>query len=92
MAVPEPSVSELLEALASNRADIAWSEFLEHYSGLIYQVVQLFVRDIDHRNDCFLFICEQLKYKAVQTVTIFQPAGPGSVYHMAESRGSEFVP
>jgi DNA-directed RNA polymerase specialized sigma24 family protein len=56
--------------------DRAWSEFLENYAGLIYQVAGLFERDTDHAADCFLFVCEQLSANQFRRLRAFRADGP----------------
>lgn len=54
----------------------AWSEFLEQYAPVIFQVVGLFEDDEDRRSDCFLYICEQLRRNSFRRLEQYSPEGP----------------
>jgi RNA polymerase sigma factor (sigma-70 family) len=67
---------KLQEQLGSREAQAAWAEFLEAYSPVILQIVQLFEREPDHAADCFLFVCEQLNQNQFRRLRRFKPDGP----------------
>ena len=54
----------------------AWSEFLEQYAPVIFQVVGLFEDDEDRRSDCFLYVCEHLRRKSFRRLRQFRSEGP----------------
>jgi len=56
----------------------AWDGFLTAYAGLILQVVHLFERDQDKIEDCFVFVCEQLKRDKMRRIRRFDTKGPAS--------------
>src|SRR5262245_43697951 len=58
--MPHRAIEQILNQLTSHDADQAWSDFLEEYSTLIYQVIRHFEPDADKASDCFQFVCEQL--------------------------------
>jgi RNA polymerase sigma factor (sigma-70 family) len=63
MSNPEASnekAVEILSRLSSADSKAAWTEFLQEYSDLIFQVVRVFEKDFDAASDCFVFVCEQL--------------------------------
>lgn len=72
----DPQVARLLGRLGSHEAQAAWTEFLDDYSPVILQVVQLFEREPDHAGDCFLFVCEQLNQNQFRRLRRFKPDGP----------------
>jgi len=74
----DTQITQLLQRLRSQQAQEAWAEFLETFSPLILQVVQLFERDDDSIADCYLFVCEQLSQKQFRRLTLFRPGGPAS--------------
>lgn len=74
----EGEISRLLRRLRTGEAQDAWSEFLQQYSPLIFQVVHLFERDLDHRENCFLFVCEQLSRNRFRRLRQFRLHGPAS--------------
>lgn len=74
----DSEVERIIERLGSREPQEAWTQFLEAYSPIILQVVQLFERDPDHRADCFLFVCEQLSQEQFRRLRRFRPAGRAS--------------
>jgi len=72
----DPQVARILEQLGRGDAQEAWSEFLEAYSPVILQIVQLFEREPDHLSDCFLFVCEHLNQNQFRRLRRFKPEGP----------------
>jgi RNA polymerase sigma factor (sigma-70 family) len=68
-------VERLLERLASPEPEQTWTEFLESFSPIIFQIVRLTEREPDHISDCFLFICERLSEKRFQRLRRFKPKG-----------------
>lgn len=58
--MPHRAVEQILNRLTSQDAHPAWSDFLEEYSGTIFQVICHFEPDPDKASDCFQFVCEQL--------------------------------
>jgi len=71
-------IAEILRRLDSDAAPQAWMEFLEVYSGLLLQVVQLFEADPDDVAECFVFVCEQLSRNRFHRLRKFRPGGPAS--------------
>lgn len=67
---------EILRDLAGERAESAWTEFLETYAGLIYQAVGFFERDNERAADCFLFVCENLSNNRYRRLRAFRADGP----------------
>ena len=61
------------------RVDVAvWSAFLAENAPLILQVVQLFERDRDQIQDCFVFVCERLRRDDLRRIRRFREGGPAS--------------
>lgn len=56
----------------------AWDEFLREFAPLILQVVHLFERDQDRIDDCFVFVCEQLKRNDLKRIRRFDASGAAS--------------
>ncbi len=71
----DPPIARILERLASQEFQQAWSDFLEAYSPLILQTVKQFERDPDPVADCFLFVCERLAEKNFRRLRSFRPHG-----------------
>jgi RNA polymerase sigma factor (sigma-70 family) len=71
-------IAEILRRLDSDAAPQAWMEFLEVYSGLLLQVVQLFEADPDDVAGCFVFVCEQLSRNRFHRLRKFRTGGPAS--------------
>jgi len=72
----DQQITRLLGQLGSREAQAAWTEFLDEYSPVILQIVQLFERDPDHVGDCFLFVSEQLSQNRFRRLRRFKPGGP----------------
>ena len=70
--------SEWVLALRAFDHERAWDGFLTDYAGLILQVVHLFERDQDRIDDCFVFVCEQLKRDKMRRIRRFDTKGPAS--------------
>jgi RNA polymerase sigma factor (sigma-70 family) len=71
-------IAEVLRRLDSDAAPQAWAEFLEVYSGLLFQTVRLVEADPDDVAGCFVFVCEQLSRNRFHRLRKFQPGGPAS--------------
>lgn len=69
-------IAQILKKLGLHEAQAAWAEFLDAYSPVILQIVQLFEREPDHAADCFLFVCEQLSQNQFRRLRRFKPDGP----------------
>jgi RNA polymerase sigma factor (sigma-70 family) len=69
----ELDIAELLEQLATDRSEAAWSDFLDRYSPLIFQIVREFDRDEDRVADAYLFVCEHLCQKNFHRIRMFNP-------------------
>lgn len=65
----------ILEQLSSREPQPAWTEFLEGYSALIFQIVRLFEREPDRAGDCFLYVCEKLSERRFRRMRQFKPQG-----------------
>ena len=65
----------ILEGLASSDPQQAWTDFLELFSPIIFQVVKLAEREPEHRTDCFLFVCAQLCQDRFRRLRRFKPEG-----------------
>jgi RNA polymerase sigma factor (sigma-70 family) len=74
----EQSPDYVLQQLRSADPHEAWIEFLEEYSGLIFQVARHFENDLDRASDCFQFICEKLSEQRFRRLLRFKPMGPAS--------------
>src|SRR5436190_9445464 len=74
----EQSPDYVLQKLRSGDPHEAWTEFLEEYSGLIFQVVRHFENDLDRASDCFQFVCEKLSAQRFRRLLQFKPRGPAS--------------
>ena len=66
---------EWVPGLPAKEMEEAWDRFLGEYAGLILQVVHLFERDPDRVDDCFLFVCEQLKKDRLRRLRRFEANG-----------------
>ncbi|MFN7997031.1 MAG: sigma-70 family RNA polymerase sigma factor [Bryobacteraceae bacterium] len=71
-------VDRILRGLTSNQSAQAWSEFLELYSRVIFQIVRLFETDPDHIADCFVYVSEQLTAQQFRRLRKFNLTGPAS--------------
>jgi RNA polymerase sigma factor (sigma-70 family) len=76
--MPEQSVENILQQLRSRDPHVAWTEFLEEYSVLIFQVGRYFERDLDRASDCFQFVCEKLSEDRFRRLLRFKPQGTAS--------------
>jgi len=74
----EQSPDCVLQKLRSGDPHEAWAEFLEEYSGLVFQVGRHFERDLDRASDCFQFVCEKLSEDHFRRLLRFKPLGPAS--------------
>ena len=72
----DEQIARILKQLGSREAQAAWAEFLEAYSPVILQIVQLFEREPDHMGDCFLFVSEHLSQNQFRRLRRFKPDGP----------------
>jgi RNA polymerase sigma factor (sigma-70 family) len=73
--VDDPEITQLLQRLASKEAQEAWDQFLQKYSPLVHQVIQVFERELDSAGDCFLFVCEKLCQNRFRRLLHFNPEG-----------------
>lgn len=71
-------VYALVPGLPARKAEEAWDQFLAEYASVILQVVHLFERDQDRVDDCFLFVCEQLKRDRLRRLRRFRTNGAAS--------------
>jgi RNA polymerase sigma factor (sigma-70 family) len=71
--MPEQSAENILQQLRSRDPHGAWTEFLDEYSVLIFQVVRHFDRDLDRSSDCFQFVCEKLSEGRFRRLRRFKP-------------------
>ncbi|MGB5516028.1 MAG: sigma-70 family RNA polymerase sigma factor [Thermoanaerobaculia bacterium] len=69
---------EWVPGLPAKELEEAWDRFLSEYASLILQVVHLFERDQDRVDDCFLFVCEQLKRDRLRRLRRFKADGAAS--------------
>jgi len=74
----EQSPDYVLQQLRSGDPHEGWTEFLEAYSSLIFQVARHFERDLDRASDCFQFVCEKLSEDQFRRLLRFKPRGPAS--------------
>jgi len=74
----DQSVENILQKLSSRDQHEAWTEFLEEYSVLIFQVTRYFERDLDSASDCFQFVCEKLSEYRFRRLLRFKPGGSAS--------------
>ena len=65
-------ISQILPALLARDGEEAWDDFLVEFAPLILQVVHLFERDQDRVDDCFVFVCEQLKRGDLKRIRRFE--------------------
>jgi RNA polymerase sigma factor (sigma-70 family) len=68
-------IRRLLQRLQSDEALEAWREFLTTYSRHIYKVIRSCEHEDDDCDDCFVFVCEQLKRREFRRLLQFQPDG-----------------
>ena len=71
-------IIELVPGLPAREVEEAWDQFLAEYAAVILQVVHLFERDQDRVDDCFLFVCEQLKKDRLRRLSRFKADGAAS--------------
>ncbi|HLF55314.1 MAG TPA: sigma-70 family RNA polymerase sigma factor [Thermoanaerobaculia bacterium] len=64
--------------LCSNDPDVAWSAFLAEFASLLFQVVHLFERDEERAEECFLYVCEQLRRDHLRRLRRFDERGTAS--------------
>jgi RNA polymerase sigma factor (sigma-70 family) len=62
----------------TGKTEAAFSQFLREHAGLILQVVNLFERDVDRAEDCFLFVCERLRRDDMRRIRRFRREGTAS--------------
>ena len=67
-----------LPALVGRDLESAWDDFLREYASMVLQVVQLFERDQDRIDDCFLFACQQLRRHRMRRLRKFDASGSAS--------------
>jgi RNA polymerase sigma factor (sigma-70 family) len=66
----------LLRQLGSRDPRDGWTQFLDRYSPLLFDVVRRFEREDDAVTDCYLFICEELSASGFKRLLRFRPDGP----------------
>jgi RNA polymerase sigma factor (sigma-70 family) len=66
------------DSSSSRDRENAWDEFLETFAPLVLQVVRLFEHDPDRVDDCFVFVCEQLRRDDLRRLRQFDDDGPAS--------------
>lgn len=66
-------IRQFLQRLQSHESLEAWKEFLASYSCHIFEVIRLCEKDVDDIEDCFVFICEQLKNRRFRRLRQFRP-------------------
>jgi RNA polymerase sigma factor (sigma-70 family) len=71
-------IIEWIPALSAGKTEEAWDQFLDEYAPIIFQVVHLFERDQDRVDDCFLFVCEQLKRDRLRRLRRYRVEGEAS--------------
>lgn len=74
----DPSIAELQRALRTERAQTAWTEFLEGYGPIILQAVRRSIWDSECAADCFVFVCEQLSARGYRRLLQFRPDSAAS--------------
>ncbi|MDX6304581.1 MAG: hypothetical protein QOI77_1550 [Blastocatellia bacterium] len=74
--MPEEIIVRILEQLRSGEPQEAWTQFLQQYSALVFQVVRHFEHNNDHAADCFQFVCERLSEKSFRRLHQFKVDGP----------------
>lgn len=70
------AIEKILHDLGSTDSENAWSEFLEQYSAMVFQVICHFEHDPDQQSDCFQFVCEQLVNRRFRRLRAFRVGGP----------------
>lgn len=71
-------IALLQTALRSSHHESAWSEFLETHAPTILQAVRYSIWDEDRANDCFVYVCEQLKAKQYRRLLQYRVDGGSS--------------
>src|SRR5882724_1902058 len=74
----DQSVENILQKLRSRDPHEAWTELLEEYSALIFQVSRYFEKDLGRASDCFQFVCEKLSEDRFRRLLRFKPEGSAS--------------
>ncbi|MDX6290858.1 MAG: hypothetical protein QOH42_2657, partial [Blastocatellia bacterium] len=74
--MPEEIIVRILEQLRAGEPQEAWTQFLQQYSALVFQVVRHFEHNNDHAADCFQFVCERLSEKSFRRLHQFKVDGP----------------
>ena len=75
----DTGVARLLERLQSQESLLAWQEFLDEYSPILYQVAHACTTDADSAADCYLSICEDLARNDFRRLLKFKQDGPASL-------------
>jgi DNA-directed RNA polymerase specialized sigma24 family protein len=73
-----PSLDDLFRAFRDGRGDVAWTEFLECWGGLLLQAARSVCRAEDDAADAFVFVCERLAERGYRRLRQFDPAGPAT--------------
>lgn len=72
----EARIHLILQQLREGNAHDAWSEFIDDYAPVIFEVVRRLEPDPDGVADCFQFICERLCEARFRRLLKFSPGGP----------------
>ncbi len=74
----ETSVESILQQLRSSDPHQAWTQFLDEYASLIFQVSRYFESDLDRASDCFQFVCQKLSEDRFRRLLRFKLHGPAT--------------
>lgn len=69
-------INLILQQLREGNAHDAWSEFIDEYAPVIFDVVRRLEPDPDGVADCFQFVCERLCEARFRRLLKFTPGGP----------------
>jgi DNA-directed RNA polymerase specialized sigma24 family protein len=72
----EARIQIILQQLSKGNAHDAWTEFIDEYAPLIFDVVRRFEPDPDGAADCFQFVCERLCEARFRRLLKFTFGGP----------------
>jgi RNA polymerase sigma factor (sigma-70 family) len=75
----DTGIERLLQRLQSSENILAWQEFLDEYSSILYQVAHAYTTDADSAADCYLSICEDLARNDFRRLLKFKQDGPASL-------------
>ena len=71
-------VRSLLHRLNGSDPGAAWAEFIDHYSPVILKLVNQFEYEQGRRDECFLFVCENLCSNGFRRLLKFNTRGKAS--------------